>query len=79
MNATNVTIFNFILYFKNIYTPPRYYNRTGKSHLSLQAYDYFKNLYLEIKKIILGNLLEIGCNDITMLKKFSKYSKNSWY
>ncbi len=54
----------------------KYYNRTGKSHLSIQAYDFFKNfIFKTLKKNKLGNLLEIGCNDITMLKKFSRYSK----
>jgi hypothetical protein len=63
---------------KNILYDSRYYNRTGKSHLSLQAYDYFKKFIFKNKKsTYLGNLLEIGCNDITMLKKFSKYSKKS--
>ena len=63
---------------KNILYDSRYYNRTGKSHLSLQAYDYFKKFIFRNKKNnSLGNLLEIGCNDITMLKKFSKYSKKT--
>ena len=61
---------------KNILYNSKYYNRTGKSHLSMQAYGFFKKfIFKTLKKKKLGNLLEIGCNDITMLKKFSKYCK----
>lgn len=63
---------------KNILYDTKYYNRTGKSHLSEQAYEFFKKFIFKNKKgNNLGNLLEIGCNDITMLKKFSKFSKKS--
>lgn len=63
---------------KKILYNDKYYNRTGKSHLSLQAYDFFKKfIFKNKKKKNLGNLMEIGCNDITMLKKFSKFSAKS--
>ncbi len=63
---------------KKILYDAKYYNRTGKSHLSLQAYDFFKKFIFKNKrKYDLGNLMEIGCNDITMLKKFSKFSTKS--
>jgi len=63
---------NKILYNK------KYANRTSVSHLSEQAFFFLKKfIFKNVKSHKLGNILEIGCNDITMLKKFSRYSKSA--
>ena len=51
----------------------KYSTRTSNSHLSKQAYDFLKNFILKsLKTKNFGKIVEIGCNDVTMLKKFSK-------
>ena len=63
---------NKILYNK------KYANRTSASHLSEQAFYFLKKfIFKNTKSHKLGNILEIGCNDITMLNKFSRYSKSA--
>jgi cyclopropane-fatty-acyl-phospholipid synthase len=63
---------NKILYNK------KYANRTSVSHLSKQAFYFLKEfIFKNNKSKKLGNILEIGCNDITMLKKFSRYSESA--
>jgi cyclopropane-fatty-acyl-phospholipid synthase len=63
---------NKILYNK------KYANKTSASHLSKQAFSFLKKfIFKNTKSRKLGNILEIGCNDMTMLNKFSKYSKSA--
>ena len=54
---------------KKILYDAKYYNRTGKSHLSLQAYDFFKKFIFKNKrKYDLGNLMEIDVMILLCLK-----------
>ena len=47
----------------------RYTFRTSASHLSNQSIKYFKDFLFKChKKKNLGNVLEIGCNDIKLLE-----------
>ena len=51
----------------------RYTFRTSDSHLSDQSINFFKNFIFRCyKKKKLGNVLEIGCNDIKLLKSLRK-------
>ena len=50
-----------------------YANRTSASHLSDNSINFFKNFLNKCcKKKQLGNILEIGCNDIKLLKILKK-------
>ena len=58
---------------KKILYNSKYSTRTSNSHLSKQAYNFLKNFILKsLKTKNFGKIVEIGCNDVTMLKKFSK-------
>jgi hypothetical protein len=57
----------------------RYTFRTSASHLSDQSIKYFKNfLFKCYKKNFLGNVLEIGCNDIKLLKSLKNNSRSAF-
>ena len=63
---------NKILSRKSLYNE-LYTYRTSASHLSDQSINYFKKFIFKCyKKRILGNVLEIGCNDIKLLKSLKK-------
>ena len=55
-----------------------YANRTAESHLSKNAISFFLDFFFKVlkSKKNIGNVVEIGCSDTSLISKLKNYSNN---